>query len=187
MRHEKIARIAARPERAEYRYVKKAWGKIRKRFLYLYAIYPPRATPLLPSDESLKTLLETIPSMRFHTCERFVDRDVLFIYGKNFNLFTTRASRDARRVRTTFLEQVAEMAEDVRIVPDNILEATRAFLSKYDFKSIEWNGRQAIAYSAGGGRYEGCRVVRGELVKPFRAFEQLCKPILPFYLEVAPS
>lgn len=186
MRHERIKRAKVCPSRATYRYVKKGWGKKWKHFLYLYAVYPPRAVPFLPSDEALEALVATIPSMRFHRCDRFIDRDVLYIYGKNFNLFTARASRDARRVRTEFLERIAEIAEVERIIPEYIREATRTFLTKHAFKNVEWNGTQAIAYSIGGGRYEGRRVVRGELVKPFRTFEHLCKPILPFYLEVAP-
>lgn len=186
MRLERIPRVGARRCSAEYRYVKKSWGKKRKRFLYLYVIYPPKATSFLPRDEALKTLIATIPSIRFHACERFVDRDLLFIYGGNFNLFTTRASRKARLVRRAFLQRIAEMAEEKRVIPEHILDATRTFLAEHAFKNVEWTGKQAIAYSARGGRYEGQRVVRGELVKPFRTFERLCKPILPFYLEIAP-
>ncbi len=176
-----------KPASATYRFVRSAWGRTRKRWLHLYRVYPPAETPFLPSDEALKTLVGTIPDVRFHGSARFSDHDLFFVYGRNKNLFTARAGPTARAVRQGFLRDVASVSLKERPVPEHVQEASKAFLSDCGFVNVEWDGRQAIAYDKEGWRHEGRRVTGGTYWRPFRDFEHLCRPVLPFFYRAAPS
>lgn len=189
MLQEKIVRQSrriARNDRASYAFSRAATGRKYHRRFYLYLIYPPASTPFLPSDEALKTLVGTIPDMRFLRSSRYADRDYFAVYGGNKNILTTRAKSPAREVRNSFLEDVASASLEERIIPAYVQEACQAFLSDCGFASILWDGKQAIAHDAEMKRYEGSRITGGTYWRPFRNVERVCRPILPFYLEAAP-
>jgi hypothetical protein len=172
--------------RATYKFVKSGWGKKRKRWLHLYLIYPPESSPFLPSDEALETLVATIPDIRFHGSERFSTGDHFYVYGRNRNLFTARADSREKSLRKEFLRDVEAMALESRDVPLHVMEASCNFLKICSFVSVEWDGTQAIGYDAQHKRFEGKRVTGGIFWRPFREFERMCKPILPFTYEAAP-
>lgn len=188
MLHERIEKTprTAAALKARYHFVRSGWGAKRKRWLHLYRVYPPASKPYLPSDEAIKTLVATVPGIRLHECIRFIDHDLFLVYGRNKNIFTTRAGSDARAIRNGFLSDVAAMAIDTRDTPTHVQEAAKTFLADCGFVYVEWNGAHAIAYNANGKRYEGLRV-GGTYWRPFRTFEHICKPILPFTYSAAPS
>ncbi len=171
----------------EYKYSKSGWGKKRKRRLYLYRVYPPGSKPFLPSDEALRMLVATIPAVRFHKSARFSNRDFFFVYGANKNIFTARADARARELRKGFLRGVGALALPYREVPAYVQEAAREFLSSRGFVSVEWTGKQLIAYDMRNKRLEGRLVTEGIYWRPFREFERICRPILPFIYRAAPS
>ena len=123
--------------------------------------------------------------MRLHKSLRFSDRDLFLVYGRNKNIFTTRAGREAREMRNAFLRDVGAMAQAERTVPKHVQEAAAAFLAECGFVQVEWTGTQAIAYNADDKRFEGRRVTGGIYWRPFRTFEHTCKPILPFLYKAA--
>ena len=170
----------ARKDAASYAFSRSGWGKKRKRWLHLYRIYPPADKQFLPSDEALRTLVATIPGIRFYKSARFEDRDMFMVYGANKNIFTARADRRGRELRKGFLRDVGIMALAQRTIPAHVQEAAEAFISECGFTQVIWNGSHATAYDRNGKRHEGLRIKGGTFWRPFRRFEHLCKPILPF-------
>jgi hypothetical protein len=183
-----IPRLTAieKKECAESVYSKKEWSRKRRRWLYLYLIYPPKHKPFLPSDESLLTMVGHLPEVAFIESNRFKDRDYFLVFGLKRNIFTTRADFVSRTIRRQFLCEIGQASTTERIVRPSTLEAANLFLAECGFATVEWNGRQLIAHSKDNERYESSRVRGGIYWRPFQILLRACRPELPFSYGAAP-
>lgn len=188
MLHRRTARPQKRirPDRSSYKFLESKWGKTHTLWLHVYRIYPPANASFLPSDEALRALLATVPSMRFGKCVRFFDRDYLEVYAPNKNIFTARANAGTRQKRESFLRDLENGCMDHRDLPETVREAADEFMNECGFVNVQWNGHDVTAYTADGKRYEGRTTRSGNLARPFRTFERACNGSFPFFYEAAP-
>lgn len=117
--------------------------------------------------------------MRLLRSERFSDRDLFTVYGRDKNIFTTRADRRARAIRAQFLAEVGMMAEATRDTPAHMIEAAAQFLADNSLCEVEWTGKKILACDWEGYRYE-TGLFLGNKEKSFQKFKRLCIPYLPF-------
>lgn len=159
-------------------YSRAQWSKKRKRWLYVYVIYPPTASPFFPSDEALKTMVGRLPEIAFIKSERFSDRDCFYIFGLKRCIFSTRADSLSREIRLKFLREVGASSMSFRDVRPLVSEEATHLLRAERFEKIEWNGRHLVATTADGKRLESH--LRGRCRTPFKQLFRLCKSELPF-------
>lgn len=171
-------------KRAIFRLIAKGRNK-KKRWHFSYLINPPPDLPFLPSDESLRTLMERYERIRFFKCERLPDHDVLIVRGVEDNMFRTIAEPEQIIARRLFLSEIASIAlPGPREIKAAILEELERLSEQEGFESITWTGRHAIART----RHNTTREshMRGKCLDPFKELVRLCKPELPFFYEAAP-
>ena len=153
---------------------------------YSYWIRPPKGRPFFPSDEALRTIIARFPRIRFLSCTRFIDHDVLSVRGLDDNLFRTIADLAQRKMRRAFLRCIGECALTARLgVRPNIAAAAEQFLAKCGYVNTTWTGMDTISYTKDGYCYEGRKINQGPHLIPTKRFKRICRGELPFFYGTA--
>lgn len=170
-------------KRAVYRLSSKLQNK-KKRWHFWYVIDPPRDLPFLPSDETLRTVIERYNRIRFAKCERLPDHDVLIVRGVEDNMFRTIAESEQKLVRRLFLSEIGSIALPAREIKQVVLEELERLSDEESLENITWNGKHLIARTRDDKRRESH--IWGKCLDPFKQLSRLCKTELPFFYEAAP-
>ncbi len=173
--------------RARRYFVRLALSKERRQVQYLYRIHPPVSRPFFPSDETLRSLLQTLPDVHFLRCTRTRQYDRLYVHTFKNNVFNARAKRIDREKHAAFMAELGAHCSEESVIPQHVVDACRVFLSANEFVSVEWDGIQLIAYNADGYRYEW-RIFHTPVGygKAFRALYRICRTERPFIFGTAP-
>lgn len=169
-------------KRAVYRLSNKLQNK-KKRWHFWYVIDPPPDLPFLPSDETLRTVIERYDRIRFAKCERLPDHDVLIVRGVEDNMFRTIAEPEQKLVKRLFLSEIGSIALPAREIKPVVLEELERLSEEENFENITWNGRHLVARTRDTRRLESH--IRGKCFDPFKELFRLCKTELPFFYEAA--
>ncbi|HWU24708.1 MAG TPA: hypothetical protein VN086_03065 [Candidatus Paceibacterota bacterium] len=167
-------------------YMRRVWSKKRRRWLYIYAIYPSKDAPFLPSDEAIISMISHLPEVAFMESIRDKDMDRFLVFQLKKGIFSTRADRSSRELRKKFLSDIAQASSSQRSIRPATSAAVQRFLEENDFASVEWTGGKIVAYSKEGGRYESTQVRNGSYRQQLRVIHRICKIELPFYHGAAP-
>lgn len=169
-------------KRASYRLSAKAQNQ-KKRWHFLYIVYPSVGFPYFPSDEALVAVVRRYRRISFVGCERFPDHDVLIVRGVEDNMFRTIAEPEQKTVRRQFLDEIGALGLPSREIKPIILEELEGLCTVEGFQSIVWDGREIIARTQDDKRLRSH--MRGKCYDPFKPLYHLCKTELPFFYEAA--
>jgi hypothetical protein len=126
--------------------------------------------------------------VKFLRCNRWNDRDVLCVYAANKNIFTTRATATARKIRKEFLEDVAAFSSSEPRIPIYLMELCHRFFLDAEMVYVEWDGTQAIAYNSSRNCFRGHLMTSDmNLGVLFRTFERSCAGHYPFTFGAPPD
>jgi hypothetical protein len=188
LQEKSVSRCSKKPVRATYYRSRAAKSGTLRQFLHYYRIEAPRSTPFLTSDDTLKALVSTVPTLKFLRCNRWHDRDVLCVYGANGNILTLRARGNARKIRNDFLEDVASLSTSESRVPQYLKEACHRFIIEAEMIHLHWDGMQVVSHNSDGKTFEGRCMSSDKLLRlPFLHIERACANHDPFTFGAPPD
>jgi hypothetical protein len=90
------------------------WGAVAAG-LQEYRIYVPPPNALLPPDGRLRELVAALPAVAVVRCQRYDDRDSLFVTAPNGGILSARAKASDRQKVKAFLVRLGHEAVAFRL------------------------------------------------------------------------